>query len=240
MSDDRVKKIQEALIRNGYIPGDVDGVWGRQTIKAVQLFQQKMGLKVDGIVGPMTRSALFDSPTSGAITSAPSAPVLPWIAEAKNLLGLKEIAGDKSNPEILQWAKDLDLHYANDDIPWCGLFVAHCIGASLPDEVLPRNPLGARQWERFGVAAQARLGAIMVFWRESKMSGKGHVGFYVGEEDGAFCILGGNQSNKVSYAWVAKDRFVSARWPAAALTLGGGVGVIRLERGKEHLSTQEA
>ena len=51
-----------------------------------------------------------------------------------------------------------------------------------------------------------RLAAVMVFWRESLASGKGHVGFYAGEDDSAYQVLGGNQSDKVCLTWVAKNR----------------------------------
>jgi hypothetical protein len=54
----------------------------------------------------------------------------------------------------------------------------------------------------------------MVFWRRTRESGLGHVGFYVGEDAGAYRILGGNQSDSVSLAWIRKDRLVDARWPA--------------------------
>lgn len=54
----------------------------------------------------------------------------------------------------------------------------------------------------------------MVFWRLSLQSGKGHVGFYAGEDKDAYRILGGNQSDSVSLAWIGKDRFLTARWPA--------------------------
>jgi hypothetical protein len=48
---------------------------------------------------------------------------------------------------------------------------------------VPGNPLGARQWEKFGNPAAPRLGVVMVFWRKSQTSGLGHVGFYTGEDD---------------------------------------------------------
>jgi uncharacterized protein (TIGR02594 family) len=212
-----VREIQQALRDKGLDPGGIDGVWGRKTIAAVKQFQSQQGLTPDGIVGPKTKAALF-----GGATAMPLAEglVLPWFEEAKHLMGTKEVLGAKSNPDILDWAEDLDIEYSGDDIPWCGLFVGHCVGATLPQEALPANPLGARQWERFGDSTQPRVGAVMVFWRISKQNGKGHVGFYVGEDDDAYQILGGNQSDSVSLTWLSKSRFVSAHWPksAAALT----------------------
>jgi uncharacterized protein (TIGR02594 family) len=187
-----------------------------------------MRLRPDGIVGPKTLAALFDSPAE-----APTSPLLPWMTEAENLMGTAEVLGPRSNPVILDWAKNLDVHYSGDDVPWCGLFVAHCIGSTMPDEILPSNPLGARRWETFGDPAAPRLGAVMVFWRKSLTSGLGHVGFYTGEDDTAYRILGGNQSDKVCLTWIAKDRFVKARWPRSAASLGGGGAIVRVDRDRD-------
>ncbi len=216
MGTTSVREIQQALKDKGFDPGGIDGVWGRKTIAAVKQFQSQQGLTADGMVGPKTRAALF-----GGATDVPQvdAPMLPWFEEAKHLMGTKEVLGSKNNPDILDWANDLDIQYSGDDVPWCGLFVAHCVGATLPQEPLPANPLGARQWGRFGESTQPRVGAVMVFWRTSPQSGKGHVGFYVGEDNGAYQILGGNQSNSVCLAWISKSRFVSAHWPKSATKL---------------------
>ncbi|WAG12396.1 TIGR02594 family protein [Aeromonas dhakensis] len=212
MASDSVRKIQQALNDKGIDPGEIDGVWGRKTIFAVKIFQEKYNLKVDGVVGPKTIVALF---TSDTVVST----VLPWLEEAKNLTGTKEILGTKSNPVIIDWSKDLDISYAGDDVPWCGLFLAHCIGSTLPQEVLPKNPLSARQWRHIGMAITPCIGAIMVFWRESKQGVKGHVGLYVGEDDSAYQILGGNQSDSVCLMWIDKNRLIEARWPQTAITL---------------------
>jgi uncharacterized protein (TIGR02594 family) len=223
MANSTVMRIQQALLEKGFLPGVVDGIWGRHTIEAVKAFQASSGLLADGIVGPLTSRELF-----GGEERMNGGPMLPWMAEAEHLLGTKEVKGGGDNPIIMDWSDDLDLHYPGDDVPWCGLFVAHCIASSLPEEVLPGNPLGARQWGAFGAPTGARRGAVMVFWRNGKNSGKGHVGFYTGESDTAYRILGGNQSDQVSFAWLAKDRFLGARWPASAASLGGGEGVIRI------------
>ena len=53
-----VKTIQDKLKRWGYYTGNVDGIYGSLTVAAVKRFQQKNGLKVDGIAGTKTLTAL--------------------------------------------------------------------------------------------------------------------------------------------------------------------------------------
>lgn len=55
---DEVINIQKKLKQWGYYNGKIDGIFGYQTYKAVRYFQYKNGLKVDGVVGPETLSAL--------------------------------------------------------------------------------------------------------------------------------------------------------------------------------------
>lgn len=230
MSDSRIIEIQTALHTKGFSPGKIDGVWGRQTIAAIKDFQRSNGLKVDGIIGPKTTFTLF-----GADEHFGTSMVLPWMAEAKNLLDTKEVLGRRSNPKILDWAFDLEIKYLGDDVPWCGLFVAHCIGSTLLEESLPTNPLGARRWQSFGEKIKPRTGAIMVFWRGSKEGGKGHVGFYTGEDNIAYRILGGNQSDKVCFTWIGKNRFIDARWPETASSLNIGTATVMMDREKDVL-----
>jgi uncharacterized protein (TIGR02594 family) len=233
MPSDSVRLIQQALQDQGFDPGDVDGVWGRNTIAAVMRLQEARGLKADGVFGPKTRAVLF----AGAAAGPAGRVLLPWFEEAKHLIGTKEVAGLVNNPDIMSWSDDLDLKYQGDDVPWCGLFVAHCIGATLPQEPLPGNPLGARQWERFGGQIQPCEGAVMVFWRGSPSSGKGHVGFYAGEDDTAYQILGGNQSDSVCLTWIDKGRLLQSRWPNSGSSLK--TGPVRKTR-NQGLSTNEA
>ena len=243
MGTNSVREIQQALKDKGFDPGGIDGVWGRKTIDAVKRFQSDQRLTVDGIVGPRTRAALFGSatPASPATPATPAPPadglILPWFEEAKHLMGTKEVSGSKNNAEILDWAKDLEIHYPADEIPWCGLFVAHCVGATLPEEPLPANPLGARQWERFGDSTQPRVGAVMVFWRKPREQGLGHVGFYVGEDHDGYQILGGNQGDQVCLTWMPKDRFLNAHWPKSAAKL---TSVAVFKKRNEGFSSNEA
>lgn len=53
-----VKSIQKKLKQWGYYNGNIDGIYGSKTLSAVKKFQQKNGLKVDGVVGTQTLNAL--------------------------------------------------------------------------------------------------------------------------------------------------------------------------------------
>lgn len=134
-----------------------------------------------------------------------------WFEIATKLLGTKERVGVDSNPVILEWAKSLNgwvsSFYKDDSIPWCGLFVAHCLSEAGFNG--PRNPLRALAWADWGVPTAPVEGAVLVFRRP----GGGHVGFYVGETASAYKVRGGNQGDAVSDIWISKDRFVVARWP---------------------------
>jgi peptidoglycan hydrolase-like protein with peptidoglycan-binding domain len=55
MEGDDVKVLQRAL---RFAEEDVDGVFGSDVDRAVRTFQKKNSLKIDGKVGPATRSAL--------------------------------------------------------------------------------------------------------------------------------------------------------------------------------------
>ncbi|MGA5263795.1 peptidoglycan-binding protein [Streptomyces griseoincarnatus] len=54
----QVAEAQCLLRRAGFPPGDIDGIYGPKTERAVQRLQRKAGLVVDGIVGPHTWGAL--------------------------------------------------------------------------------------------------------------------------------------------------------------------------------------
>ena len=65
-----VTKIQEKLKRWGYYSGNVDGIYGSQTVAAVKKFQQKNGLVVDGIAGTKTLAAMGITSSSSSSSSS--------------------------------------------------------------------------------------------------------------------------------------------------------------------------
>lgn len=148
------------------------------------------------------------------------------LAEGLKLLGTKELSGARNNPVILSWAKEVGLEnkYTADETPWCGLFAALvACRAGKPRSKLPKNPLWALNWAKWGNdAGQPELGDVLVFTRH----GGGHVGLYVGEDDPVefaiasnlrgpletcYHVLGGNQSNEVSIKRIEKSRLYAAR-----------------------------
>ena len=213
------KKAQRRLTKLGFNPGPHDGIRGRKTINAVKRFQESKDLVADGIVGPVTYSSLFGNGMPG---ETPIYDGRPWFDHALQLIGLAEDPRKEvSNEAVIDLGDVLDIDYKDDDIPWCGLFVGHCIGSTLGDEPLPPNPLGARTWLKFGDKCEPQVGAVLVFWRGKKSGWQGHVGFYHGEDKKYYHVLGGNQSNKVSVVKIPRKRLLGARWPVMAGAASG-------------------
>lgn len=135
---------------------------------------------------------------------------LPWIAEARAHIGLKEIVGPKHNNTILGWLKSLSAWWSDDETPWCGVFVANCLRKAGRD--LPRHWYRAKDYLTYGTTLDnPAYGSIAVLTRE----GGGHVAFVVGKDkQGNILLLGGNQGNMVSIAKYHPDRIISYRWPS--------------------------
>jgi uncharacterized protein (TIGR02594 family) len=189
-TDDPIRLIQTGLEQLGHSPGPIDGLWGLRTARAIKALLAANGR---------------------AASLAPIGP-LPWISEAKSALGRHE-ARDRT--WLIDWLKRDGRSLGDPSkTPWCGDFVETCIRIGLPDEpllgALGINPYWARNWLLFGQAVQPIIGAVLVFARGSG----GHVGFAIGQDITHFYVLGGNQSDAVTIARIAKSRLLGARWPA--------------------------
>ena len=147
------------------------------------------------------------------------------LVKAFELIGIKEIVGEKHNPKILEWADKLGLKkvYTSDEIAWCGLYVAYsCYLAGI--EVV-KEPLWARNWAKWGTNQdKAMLGDVLVFSRGSG----GHVGIYVGEDTVCYHVLGGNQGNSVSITRILKSRCIAIRRTAWKISQPENVRVVKL------------
>mgnify|MGYP001616486120 CR=1 FL=1 len=216
MSD--IRSIQNRLAELGYVPGRIDGEWGPLTEAAVRQFQRAHGLADDGIVGPLTRRALWPDRVAKMVEPAAPAVVVPWLKNAIAEIGVRETAGKDSTGRIIAYRT---LGKTSDDTstedgsrPWCGDFV--CAMLETAGIRSPRSGM-ARAIEhddRFVRLDGPALGAVVTMWRGSKSSGLGHVYFYAGRtSDGRNVAVGGNQNDAVTAAAYGTDRVVGYWWP---------------------------
>lgn len=144
---------------------------------------------------------------------------LPWVAEARKYIGLREDTSKTShNPKLLamlnrmgEFSNESRAWWHDDETPWCGLFVGYCLGVA--GRYVVREWYRARAWEAPQLTKLDRpaYGALVTFTRD----GGGHVGFIVGKDArGNLMVLGGNQSNAVSIAPFAVSRVTGYFWPS--------------------------
>jgi len=196
-----VRKVQKALRERGFDPGPIDGKLGPRTDAAIIAFKRSIGFRARSYLGPKTLRALGVS--RDHIKRHDQA----WLNEARLHIGLREIPGKRHNPKILRWIRALGGWFTDDETPWCGTFVAHCIrSAGLP---VPKHWYRARAWANWGQPCTKLVGAVAVFSR----GGGGHVGFIIGQSDQHIYVLGGNQRNAVNVMPIARDRLIAVRWP---------------------------
>ena len=147
-----------------------------------------------------------------------------WMIEARKWLGAHERKNhSKIWGAIKQW---VSTRFDPRETPWCGAFMDIVFSKTLPNEPLPENTWGARNWLQFGNPCPLQTGAVAVFWRGSKSGWSGHVGLVdaVDTKRRMIRVLGGNQSDAVTLAWLSQDRLLGTRWPKTAKAGTGKAG----------------
>ena len=120
---------------------------------------------------------------------------------------------DKSNnPEVIKYFKETGFGYIKkDETNWCAAFVNYCVkqnGYKYPHSLTARSWLGQGK-----KVTNPKTGDIIIFWRESKRSWKGHVAFFVeaDKEKGLIYCYGGNQDGKVCIKAYPEERVLAYR-----------------------------
>lgn len=126
----------------------------------------------------------------------------PWFANAIKEIGTKELPENRG-PAIRRYIGLA--HVGSEGDPWCAVFA----NAMLEEAGVPgtRSAL-ARSFEHsvnFVKLTGPALGCIVTFWRGSRGSGLGHVGFYNGETNGYISTVGGNESDMVREEMLRSD-----------------------------------
>jgi uncharacterized protein (TIGR02594 family) len=129
---------------------------------------------------------------------------------AFNELGTEEIVDTENNPKVLRYAKESGIQgITSDEIAWCSTFVNW---VALKAGLQISGKANARSWLNVGTKVNSpEPGDVVVFWRESPESWKGHVGFFLGvspDQKRVYCI-GGNQGNRVSVSAYRMDTVLS-------------------------------
>ncbi len=77
-----VEALQQALARNGYDPGPIDGDYGPLTRAAVETFQEEYDLPVTGVAGPDTLDVLglYEPGSDVVVVEPPSRQSFPYVA----------------------------------------------------------------------------------------------------------------------------------------------------------------
>lgn len=234
-------KMQTQLKALGFDPGPMDGKAGPKTKDALQAFFDRalLAFRVDlDQNGNLTVSGPLITPPGANFATPPSTlDKLPWVAIARDNLGLNETRDNAALRRFL--SSDRSTLGDPAKLPWCGDFVESCMKLALPDEPftgkVKENPYFARNWLTFGTPCLAVYGSVVVFERGAH---SGHVAFAVGQDGEALYTLGGNQSDGVTIARIAKSRVLGHRWP---LTFPNPIRPLAaMQPGSTKLSTNEA
>ena len=125
---------------------------------------------------------------------------------AQRFVGMSEVAGKVSNPQILAMLQLDQAWPEQDEVPWCSAFVNYIAWLLR----LPRSKsLGARSWLQVGIPINlenAEVGFDVVILKRGSgnqpgpevINAAGHVGFFAGSERPQVLMLGGNQSDSVN------------------------------------------
>ena len=132
---------------------------------------------------------------------------------ARGELGVREIPGPQANARIQEYLRSTTLPdemAGSDETPWCSAFVNWCVTRVGLEGT---NKANARSWMEWGFPLEhPRPGCVVVFWRDSRESRKGHVGFFESMDGGNVMVLGGNQANSVSVRPYPRSRLLGWRW----------------------------
>jgi uncharacterized protein (TIGR02594 family) len=123
--------------------------------------------------------------------------------------GIKEIPGSEDNDEVVKYFESVGYGNLGDETAWCSAYmnwIAWRSGLEMSGK------LTARSWLSVGdEILNPQPGDVVILWRESPDSWKGHVGLFIREDDEFIYILGGNQGNQVRISPYKKHRLLGYR-----------------------------
>src|SRR5512139_1189704 len=138
----------------------------------------------------------------------------PWFVAAAHEIGTRE-EPENTGPAIRRYIHLA--HAGSEGDPWCAIFVNAMLESCNITGTRSASSQSFRHDDHFVKLDGPALGAIVVFYRNGKNSGLGHVGFYRGETARYVYTLGGNEGDMVQIEPFTKDGgsfgLVGYYWP---------------------------
>ncbi len=179
--------------------------------EVMEVFESKMTKALaqarDLFAGAPPFVAVGEAKTAQELDAKPA-----WFAVACREEGQKEAPGGADNPRIVEYFASTTFGPHPDSVSWCGAFVSFCLREA---RVIDKGSARAADWLDFGEPlAQPRFGCVAVLKPQAPGS-SGHVGFWVGQQDGRLQLLAGNQHDGVDItAYPVNALFEGGlRWP---------------------------
>ncbi len=138
-----------------------------------------------------------------------------WLDVAFAERGVAQAPMGQSNPRVTEYHEGTNIQGYDDKASWCSSFVHWCfaqVGISGTGSAL------ARSWLSWGEALSVPVpGCVAILYRDDPESWKGHVGFFLREDEEHVYLFGGNQLGEVREHFYPRKAVLSYRWPAEPL-----------------------
>lgn len=135
-----------------------------------------------------------------------------WLEVALGETGVSAYPVGSTNPRVASYHAGTNIEGYDDKASWCSSFVNWSlaqVGIAGTASAL------ARSWLAWGEALETPVpGCITVLWRDDPTSWKGHVGFFLREDEEHVYLLGGNQLEQVREHFYPKATVLAYRWPS--------------------------
>lgn len=131
-----------------------------------------------------------------------------WVQNGLKDLGFHEVGDNHGIEKFISQA-----HAGSIGDPWCAIWANAKLEQSGIHGTRSASSQSFRHSPDFVQLSGPALGAIAVYWRGSRDSGLGHVGFYLGETAAQILTLGGNESDAVRKQFEPKSKLFGYWWP---------------------------
>jgi uncharacterized protein (TIGR02594 family) len=144
---------------------------------------------------------------SGLLNGIMSEPA--WLVRARTFIGFHETGDNRGIEQFISEAKTGSIGDS-----WCAIFANAMLESA---GVLGTRSPAARSFEHNANFSRTHpiVGCIVTLWRISPDSGKGHVGFFLGQDANNVQLLSGNDDDQVEIADHPRSRVTGYWWPNA-------------------------